>query len=191
MSRPSHTAVTNQPVSLSMDLYHDDHDLPLPAYEKHVQDSNFNTHHNSEHHLPSSSWNCESFDSGSHKKCHNSRLRRLFLPAVMVLLTISALLLISCSSNFGEVVGFGEDGLFKRATNSNDGTFTSNKLYLIAIFVGLFLVLVFGIMLSAWCCRGVFENPCCCPCYLCACCGGLACLECIGCGLCAEGVEQM
>lgn len=57
--------------------------------------------------------------------------------------------------------------------------------------------------------EGAFENPLCCPCYLCACCGGLgmsffagtghsveinnllflACLECIGCGLCAEAAE--
>ena len=55
------------------------------------------------------------------------------------------------------------------------------------------MVLILGIMLSAWCCRGQplcymwtilvkltlpllsgsFENPLCCPCYLCACCGGL------------------
>ena len=58
-----------------------------------------------------------------------------------------------------------------------------------------------------------FENPCCCPCYLCACCGGLgkllpylfnlfggvtdnlvflaACLDCIACGLCAEGYQAV
>lgn len=64
--------------------------------------------------------------------------------------------------------------------------------YLIIIFVGLFVVLILGIMLSAWCCKGssiqcrrqrhklnvhldagAFQNPLCCPCYLCACCGGL------------------
>ena len=66
--------------------------------------------------------------------------------------------------------------------------------------------------------KGVFKNPCCCPCYLCACCGGLgmvfflflfffltrltvpfplfdfliiACLECLACGLCCEGVSEI
>ncbi|OBZ72826.1 hypothetical protein A0H81_06715 [Grifola frondosa] len=84
-------------------------------------------------------------------------------------------------------------GFVKRQTTGSSGnnTFVDHKLYLIIVFVGLFLVLIMAICLSAWCCKGVFENPLCCPCYLCACCGGLACLECIGCGLCAEGLEQM
>lgn len=81
-------------------------------------------------------------------------------------------------------------GLVKRATSSTTSTsssspFVQNKLYLIVAIVGFVVVVILGIMLSAWCCRGSFENPLCCPCYLCACCGGLACLECIGCGLCA------
>lgn len=69
---------------------------------------------------------------------------------------------------------------------------TPHEDYLIIIFVGLFVVLILGIMLSAWCCKGssmqrrrqchrlnvhldtgAFQNPLCCPCYLCACCGGL------------------
>ncbi|KAI0668132.1 hypothetical protein C8Q78DRAFT_1071474 [Trametes maxima] len=102
-------------------------------------------------------------------------------------------------------------GFVKRAADngSGQGTFVDKKCthivnlssssnahtavtdYLIIVFVGLFLVFLAAICLSAWCCRGAFENPLCCPCYLCACCGGLACLECIGCGLCAEGVENM
>ena len=66
--------------------------------------------------------------------------------------------------------------------------------YLIIVFVGLVLVLIAGLCLSAWCCKGAcfmiisftpplswhgvhsigsFQNPLCCPCYLCACCGGL------------------
>lgn len=48
-----------------------------------------------------------------------------------------------------------------------------HPVYLIVVIVGLFVLLVLAIMLSAWCCRGAFENPLCCPCYLCACCGGL------------------
>ncbi|EFI26547.1 hypothetical protein CC1G_15760 [Coprinopsis cinerea okayama7 len=75
--------------------------------------------------------------------------------------------------------------------SGGDSPFTSQKLYLIVIFVGLFVVLVLGIMLSVWCCKGAFKNPLCCPCYLCACCGGLACLQCIGCGLCLEGLDEM
>ncbi|KAH9940041.1 uncharacterized protein BXZ73DRAFT_99036 [Epithele typhae] len=85
-------------------------------------------------------------------------------------------------------------GFVKRQStsdSSNGNSFVDNKLYLIVIFVGLFLVVLGGICLSAWCCKSSFQNPLCCPCYLCACCGGLACLECIGCGLCAEGFDQM
>lgn len=83
--------------------------------------------------------------------------------------------------------------LMKRQSNGTTGsnTFVNHKYYLIIIFVGLFLVVLAAICLSAWCCRGAFQNPLCCPCYVCACCGGLACLECIGCGLCAEGIDQM
>ncbi|KAM5545748.1 hypothetical protein V8D89_000786 [Ganoderma adspersum] len=84
--------------------------------------------------------------------------------------------------------------LMKRQSDGTTGsssTFVSHKYYLIIVFVGLVLVVLAAICLSAWCCRGVFENPLCCPCYVCACCGGLACLECIGCGLCAEGIDQM
>ncbi|CDO72034.1 hypothetical protein BN946_scf184943.g69 [Trametes cinnabarina] len=84
-------------------------------------------------------------------------------------------------------------GFVKRqAVDNGNGqdTFVHRKYYLIVVFVGLFLVFLAAICLSAWCCRGVFENPLCCPCYLCACCGGLACLECIGCGLCAEGIDN-
>ena len=67
-------------------------------------------------------------------------------------------------------------------------------VYLIVVFVGLVVVVLLAIMLSAWCCKGkeklvvlnpltlisflkhkkgAFKNPLCCPCYLCACCGGL------------------
>ncbi|KAJ3530528.1 hypothetical protein NMY22_g8533 [Coprinellus aureogranulatus] len=109
---------------------------------------------------------------------------------------------------------------------------TPHEDYLIIIFVGLFIVLILGIMLSAWCCKGscyhrasrrlepptkprtrsvpeslvlpllslcmlrrtryvpdhsseLEGNPC--ADYRFA----LACLECIGCGLCAEGFEQV
>ncbi|KAG2002254.1 transcription factor TFIIIB complex subunit brf1 [Coprinopsis cinerea AmutBmut pab1-1] len=90
----------------------------------------------------------------------------------------------------GGAAGGGTAGGAQGVGEEEDG-FTARKLYLIVIFIGLFVVLVLGVMLSAWCCKGAFRNPLCCPCYLCACCGGLMCLECIGCGLCAEGLEEM
>ncbi|KAL5513869.1 hypothetical protein ACEPAG_2630 [Sanghuangporus baumii] len=137
---------------------------------------------------------------GSHKACHAARRRRLLLSAfiiasILLLLGILGLMYTYGCSGMVEMLGDGV-GLIKRQTNGNpnndeDGVFVRNKLYLIVVFVGLFVCLVLAIMLAAWCCRGAFENPLCCPCYLCACCGGLACLECISCGLCAEGVDQI
>ncbi|KAF8839234.1 hypothetical protein BDN67DRAFT_970375, partial [Paxillus ammoniavirescens] len=99
----------------------------------------------------------------------------MLLPVALSLLAVGAMLVISCATdiNLLDLIGVGGDSgsiLGKRQTSSS---FTNNKLYLIIIFVGLLLVLVAGIMLSFWCCKGSFENPLCCPCYLCACCGGL------------------
>ncbi|KAK7002426.1 hypothetical protein R3P38DRAFT_3042927 [Favolaschia claudopus] len=141
-----------------------------------------------------------------HKHCHNSRLKRFLVPVVVALVAVCSLIGLYCLLG-GDMADPGEivEGLFyaKRqfdggnggsGSGSGNGTesdFTRRKLYLIVIFVGLFVVVILGIMLAAWCCKGSFQNPLCCPCYLCACCGGLACLECIGCGLCAEGVDQM
>ncbi|KAJ7572081.1 hypothetical protein C8J56DRAFT_979410 [Mycena floridula] len=138
---------------------------------------------------------CDSQDGPCHKRCHKSRFRRLLLPIAAVLLTLFALMAVSCYTNIG--LDLAGDSLLRRALGDNSGsngtesTFTKNKLYLIVIFVGLLLVIILAVMLSAWCCKGAFQNPLCCPCYLCACCGGLACLECIGCGLCAEGADEM
>ena len=64
-------------------------------------------------------------------------------------------------------------GLFIKWLELTSDALFDYPVYLIVIFVGLFLCLVLGVMLSAWCCRGSFENPLCIPCYLCACCGGL------------------
>ncbi|KAG9083173.1 hypothetical protein FS749_006241 [Ceratobasidium sp. UAMH 11750] len=132
----------------------------------------------------------------SKNKCHARRLRTL-IPALLALLAIAALSAWLMCSNMGMSAGdIAVDvgtGLWKRqnSSSSDDGPFVKNKLYLIVIFVGLVICVILAIMLSAWCCRGAFENPLCCPCYLCACCGGLACLECIGCGLCCEGMDQI
>ncbi|CAE6523963.1 unnamed protein product [Rhizoctonia solani] len=125
-------------------------------------------------------------------KCHSRRLRVL-LPALLALVTIASLALWLWCSDGTDLAADVGTLLWKRQSSSSSGDtpFVKNKLYLIVIFVGLLVVLILAIMLSAWCCKSSFENPLCCPCYLCACCGGLACLECIGCGLCCEGLDQI
>jgi len=128
--------------------------------------------------------------TSSSSSCHNNRFRQLFLPAMILFLILSGMMILvwSCINWHGWV----DNELVGRAimdtTNSIGNKFIHNKLYLIVIFVGLFVLVILGIMLSACCCKASFRNPLCCPCYLCACCGGLACLECIACGLCAEAV---
>ena len=159
-------------------------------------------------------------DPARHRACHQARLGRLLLPIALLLLAVGATLIISCVSDIDlfDLVSLGADvsgsPLGKRqSTSSGQSSFTQNKcefisrctvivvvvtkgliVYLIIVFVGLFLVLIAGIMLSYWCCKGKvpscqdvsrteslhdfpnvgsFENPLCCPCYLCACCGGL------------------
>ncbi|KAF7421332.1 hypothetical protein PC9H_011855 [Pleurotus ostreatus] len=89
------------------------------------------------------------------------------------------------------IVSHAEPAAHPLHAKREESAFTKHKLYLIVVFVGLFVVLILGILLSVWCCESAFENPCCCPCYFCACCGGLACLECIGCGLCCEGIQEL
>lgn len=157
-----------------------------------------------------------------HRACHQARLRRLLLPIALLLLGVGATLVISCVSEVDlfDLISLGADvsssPLGKRqSTSSGQSSFTKNKcelifrytsiieavadgfvgviVYLIIVFVGLVVVLIAGIMLSYWCCKGKippcqdvscadshdfpnvgsFENPLCCPCYLCACCGGL------------------
>jgi uncharacterized Tic20 family protein len=99
-------------------------------------------------------------------------------------------------------------------SNNNGSSFTNQKLWIIIVVVvgmvpelisltlGLIIVVALGICVAAWCCQGAFRNPLCCPCYTLACCGCLGiwclgpwliigCLECIGCGLCGEGLSQL
>lgn len=133
---------------------------------------------------------CSQAQARSHRACHKARLRKMLGPILLILLVLGAVILIGCMTHsdlFETVLGGDGDPL---SLVKRQSSFTSNKLYLIIIFVGLLLVVVAAIMLSFWCCKGAFENPLCCPCYLCACCGGLACLECIGCGLCAAGLDE-
>ncbi|KAE9397520.1 hypothetical protein BT96DRAFT_71295 [Gymnopus androsaceus JB14] len=183
-------SISNEPLaSDSMDLYRGFH-LPLAATGEKSTTPNLPPPYSEYLHQqedPSSAHECHNAS-----RCHSSNLKRVLLPVVLTLVSLGALVALSCvlDTFFG---GEGAGGLLKRATGSTtsgSGTFVNHKLYLIIVFVGLFLVVILGICLSAWCCRGSFENPLCCPCYLCACCGGLGCLECIACGLCAEGIEQ-
>ncbi|KAJ6535055.1 hypothetical protein B0H19DRAFT_1184817 [Mycena capillaripes] len=211
---PISIPVAKQP---SMDLYNDNGhahaDEKPPAYHDHAHE-----HDGDE----AAQWSLRARpNSTGHKHCHNGSLKRILFPALMAIVALCGIFALFCFlgdglADPGEMI----EGLFhvKRAVDGGSGSgsgtesaFTKHKLYLIVVFVGLVVVVILGVMLSAWCCRGAFENPCCCPCYLCACCGGLgtqsilpdlcitriltpsttACLECIGCGLCAEGVEQM
>ncbi|KAI0367095.1 hypothetical protein BV20DRAFT_582779 [Pilatotrama ljubarskyi] len=149
---------------------------------------------------------------GAHQcRRERSRSRRVVTALLLATFSFALILLISClyDAAFNEAswlssLGLVEDGsgstwtalggfVKRQAVDNGNGqnAFVHRKYYLIVVFVGLFLVILAAICLSAWCCRGAFENPLCCPCYLCACCGGLACLECIGCGLCAEGIDNM
>lgn len=177
-------SVTSQPQA-NVDLGSLDFKQPIFAFPFHEK-SLENDHNCQNHHCEHTSQRSE-----QHNRCHNIRLRQLFLPAIIALLALGGLAAWCCVNWHGWST-WEVDSLVRRAvtdtTTSTGNTFIHNKLYLIVIFVGLFVVLLLGIMLSAWCCRGSFDNPCCCPCYLCACCGGLACLECIACGLCAEAV---
>ncbi|KAF9266601.1 hypothetical protein L218DRAFT_78231 [Marasmius fiardii PR-910] len=112
-----------------------------------------------------------------HRRCHRDRLRRSLFTLVAVLLGTAALFSLACFFGVSEVLSIGAEGLAKRATGTDstngNSSFVDRKLYLIVIFVGLVIVVILGICLAAWCCKGSFENPLCCPCYLCACCGGL------------------
>ncbi|KAI0656051.1 hypothetical protein C8Q70DRAFT_1046982 [Cubamyces menziesii] len=143
-------------------------------------------------------------------RCENARSRRIITALLLAAFSLAFFLFISClwdvafnEASWLSSLGLAEDGsgsawtamsgfIKRQAIDNGNGqdTFVHRKYYLIIVFVGLFLVFLAAICLSAWCCRGAFENPLCCPCYVCAWCGGLACLECIGCGLCAEGIDN-
>ncbi|KAK0448342.1 uncharacterized protein EV420DRAFT_854720 [Desarmillaria tabescens] len=132
----------------------------------------------------------EEANAPCHRHCHIARLRQLLIPVVLAFLTLVGILLL-CPFDITDGHSIFSRAVGDAGSSTGNGSFVDNKLYLIVVFVGLLVVVILGICLSFWCCKGAFENPCCCPCYLCACCGGLACLECIGCGLCAAGAEAM
>jgi len=171
---PTHT--TSQPTAHLSSMVLSD-EKRSPYSQSHINDSGF-----------------ESSDLYPHRTCHKSRRRRLLMHALLSLLALASIIAISFLNDIQALNIFGSDGgLGKRAIDngSNGNQLVNKKYYLIIVLVGLVLVLIAALCLSAWCCKSSFQNPLCCPCYLCACCGGLACLECIGCGLCAEGIENV
>jgi len=121
----------------------------------------------------------------SHRSRHNTLRARLPLLILSITLLVSLGLLLLLG-NADDVLHGSMEGvsILKRQVSSpgngngsgipsGNSPFVKNKLYLIVVIVGFFVVLLLAVMLSAWCCRGAFRNPLCCPCYLCACCGGL------------------
>ncbi|KAJ3770802.1 hypothetical protein FB446DRAFT_846753 [Lentinula raphanica] len=83
---------------------------------------------------------------------HASRLRRVVLPIVLGIISLGGLIVLSCILiSLSGVESSG--GLSIRA--DDDNALRRDRLYLIIVFVGLFLVVILGICLSAWCCRGV------------------------------------
>lgn len=123
-------------------------------------------------------------DPTRHRACHQARARKFVLSVALLLLAVGATLVISCVAgdiDLLDVISLGADvsggPLDKRSTSSS---FTQNKrecisrhaisvvvvaegspvtiVYLIIVFVGLFLVLIAGIMLSYWCCKGKIQS---------------------------------
>ncbi|KAF5376774.1 hypothetical protein D9757_009491 [Collybiopsis confluens] len=94
------------------------------------------------------------------QRCHGSRLKRVLIPAIMAFLALGASLAVLCILD-GLLDGGISGGLLRRATdgtNSGNDSFVNNKFYLIVIFVGLFVVIMLAICLSAWCCKGNTTN---------------------------------
>jgi len=143
-----------------------------------------------------------------HSQCSHSHNRRTPYQTLLKRIAFISTLVFLAICLFWEFIPFGDElgmlregGLFKRqngegtgtgtGTGNGDSVFVKNKYYLIVVFVGLLLVVIAAIFCAAWCCRGAFNNPICCPCYCCACIGCLGCLEAIGCGLCCEGLADI
>ncbi|KAF8968513.1 hypothetical protein BDZ97DRAFT_354584 [Flammula alnicola] len=149
-------SVTEQPRAsddLSMDLKASSVELT----EKGLLGNGHNLTHAAHNH---SCEQCHSTTSESdHRRCHNGRLRRFLAPFLIAVVLLGGLLAFRC---LGGSSGWGMDTLVSRAigdNTNNGGTFVHNKLYLIVLFVGLLLVVIFAIMLSAWCCRESIVLP--------------------------------
>jgi hypothetical protein len=173
MTMPNTTTphVSRQPISLSsMDPYcdfeHDEKRPSPPSYPSH---------------------DCECTNGPHHECHKSRRRQLLITVSLIFSITAIAIILISCIHELASLGVFSADdgvlGLVKRALGARDtsstdngSSFVNNKcpfsllsitrhrltqtnciVYLIIVFVGLFLVLVFAIMLSAWCCRSMFT----------------------------------
>jgi hypothetical protein len=107
--------IAHQPMSLSsMDPYYDHY-----RDEKNVKTPACTSH------------DCECSNStSSHSACHKSRLRRLFIPVLISIVTIAAIVFISCVNDLTALGVFGSDdgllGLGKRALGARDSTGTNN-----------------------------------------------------------------
>jgi hypothetical protein len=124
--------VTSQPSALSMDLYseYDEKHPHLPARTR-----------NSCQTLSCSSQNCaDCTDSPSqcHNECHKSRLHRLLIPAILSLVSIAAVISLSCLYDLSILGVLGPDdgilGVGKRAltsgTSNGGSTLVNNKCML-------------------------------------------------------------
>lgn len=133
--------ITTQPNALSMDLYNEyDEKHPHPpartqnpcqTLSRSFQDCA----------------DCTDSPSQCHNGCHKSRLHRLLIPAILLLISITAIISLSCLYDSSILGIFGPDdgilGLSKRAltngTNSGGSTFVNNKRMLHRHVVSSFL----------------------------------------------------
>jgi hypothetical protein len=121
-------------------------------------------------------------------KCTRGQRRNAIVKGALAALIALLLTIVS----FGITVALCPElgSLVKRqnggSTNNSGSAFTNQKLWIIIVVVvgisglfmmltsGLIIVLALGICVAAWCCKGAFRNPLCCPCYTLACCGCLS-----------------
>ncbi|KAJ7930729.1 hypothetical protein B0H13DRAFT_2309345 [Mycena leptocephala] len=99
------------------------------------------------------------WSSPTHTRACNGRLRQILFPALIAIVALSGLVALfyllrghMAMAEPGEIIG--AILLAKRGSESGPKkpSFMRNKLYLIIIFIGLFLVVILGFLL-AWCCR--------------------------------------
>ncbi|PPQ87234.1 hypothetical protein CVT25_004084 [Psilocybe cyanescens] len=80
----------------------------------------------------------------NHRHCHNGRLRRFLIPAIIAVIIVAGLMTFACMGGY-DLDGWGADNLVSRAIGggtgnpNNNNTFVHRKLYLIVVFVGLFV----------------------------------------------------
>ena len=126
---------------------------------------------------------CERRSTLQRLNSKRSRLLCRVAPIVLLLslIALAAFAVSTCSKGALEMFGVSDGELAKRATEAFTGgnntfvnrkcaclyrcrpthqsSMTQNTDYLIAVFVGLLVVVVLGICLSAWCCKGTIGPP--------------------------------